>query len=108
MRTFTIEARDGHDIPVRSYVSNASAPVKSRAVLVYLHAGGFLFGDLESGDLNCRVLASRLSLGILNVGYRLAPNWPFPNGLNDSYDAVEWVSPSDEFHSCLDSKKEIR
>lgn len=92
VRSFTIKARDGHDIPVRSYVSNASAPVHSRAVLIYLHAGGFLFGDLESGDLNCRVLAARLNLGVLNVGYRLAPEWPFPNGVNDSYDAVEWVS----------------
>jgi acetyl esterase/lipase len=92
VRTFTIKARDGHEIPVRSYVSNASVPLKSRGVLVYLHAGGFLFGDLDSGDLNCRVLATRLNLGILNVGYRLAPEWPFPSGLNDSYDAVEWVS----------------
>lgn len=59
---------------------------------MYLHLGGFLFGDLESGDLYCRVLASRLDLSILKVDYRLAPEWPFPHGVNDSYDAVEWVS----------------
>lgn len=90
-KTFTIKARDGYDIPVRSYVPKTSGPTKSRPVLVYLHAGGFLFGDLESGDLNCRTLATRLNISILNVGYRLAPKWQFPTGFNDSYDATVWV-----------------
>ncbi|KAI9147515.1 AB hydrolase superfamily protein B1A11.02 [Paramyrothecium foliicola] len=92
VRTFTIRARDGHDLPVRSYVPNDQTAATIRPVLVYLHAGGFLFGDLESGDLNCRVLAARLGISILNVGYRLAPEWPFPCGVNDAYDATEWVS----------------
>ena len=92
VRTFSITARDGYEIPVRSYVSISNdIPTKQRPLLVYLHAGGFLFGDLESGDLNCRALAKRLNISILNVGYRLAPKWPFPHGLNDSYDATEWV-----------------
>lgn len=90
VRTFTIKARDRHDLPVRSYIPLSGDPER-RPVLVYLHAGGFLFGDLESGDLNCRVLAARLNISILNVGYRLAPKWPFPAGVNDAYDATEWV-----------------
>ena len=97
MRTFAITARDGYQIPVRSYVPSSaseseSKPSSHRPVLVYLHAGGFLFGDLESGDINCRTLAARLDISVLNVGYRLAPKWPFPYGLNDAYDAVAWVS----------------
>jgi acetyl esterase/lipase len=94
VQTFTIKARDAYDIPVRSYVPTSGRPAESRPLLVYLHAGGFLFGDLESGDLNCRVLAVRLDISVLNVGYRLAPRWPFPHGFNDSYDATEWVSCS--------------
>ncbi|XDG04598.1 hypothetical protein ABKA04_004213 [Annulohypoxylon sp. FPYF3050] len=99
VQTFTIKARDGYDIPVRTYIptSDTGSPT-SRPVLVYLHAGGFLFGDLESGHLNCQVLASRLNISILNVGYRLAPQWPFPHGLNDSYDATEWVAANAESH----------
>ncbi|KAI1441709.1 Alpha/Beta hydrolase protein [Annulohypoxylon stygium] len=99
VQTFTIKARDGYDIPVRTYIptSDTGSPT-SRPVLVYLHAGGFLFGDLESGHLNCQVLASRLNISILSVGYRLAPQWPFPNGLNDSYDATEWVAANAETH----------
>ncbi|PQE17102.1 AB hydrolase superfamily protein [Rutstroemia sp. NJR-2017a BBW] len=96
VRTFNITARDGYDIPVRSYVPNSTE--ESRAVLVYLHAGGFLFGDLESGDMNCRMLATRLNISVLNVGYRLAPKWPFPHGVNDSYDATEWVAANAEKH----------
>ncbi|KAL9636855.1 MAG: hypothetical protein Q9164_002559 [Protoblastenia rupestris] len=98
VRTFTIKARDGYEIPVRSYIPESSHTTKSRPLLVYLHAGGFLFGDLESGDLNCRVLATRLNISVLNVGYRLAPKWPFPHGLNDSYDATEWAAANAEQH----------
>ncbi|KAK0724660.1 Alpha/Beta hydrolase protein [Lasiosphaeris hirsuta] len=94
VKTFTVTARDGHEIPVRSYIpaSAATTPANSRPLLVYLHAGGFLFGDLESGHLNCTVLAARLNISVLNVGYRLAPQWLFPHGFNDSYDAVEWAA----------------
>jgi acetyl esterase/lipase len=94
VKNFIIKGRDGYDIPVRGYIPTASAPEGGRPLLVYLHAGGFLFGDLESGDLNCRVIATRLNISILNVGYRLAPKWAFPHGVNDSYDATEWVSQS--------------
>lgn len=77
---------------MRSYVARTDRPdSRGRPLLVYLHAGGFLFGDLDSGDLNCRVLAAKLNIAVLNVGYRLAPKWPFPHGVNDSYDATEWV-----------------
>ncbi|OKL56407.1 hypothetical protein UA08_08049 [Talaromyces atroroseus] len=92
VKEFTIRGRDGYDIPVRGYIPAASAPEAGRPLLIYLHAGGFLFGDLESGDLNCRVLATRLNISILNVGYRLAPEWLFPHGVNDSYDATEWAA----------------
>ncbi|RDW84208.1 uncharacterized protein DSM5745_04534 [Aspergillus mulundensis] len=88
---FTIPTRDGYALPVRSYIPTAPRPDNTRPLLVYLHAGGFLFGDLDSGDLNCRVLAVRLNISVLNVGYRLAPKWPFPTGVNDAYDATAWV-----------------
>lgn len=91
VHNFTITARDGYEIPVRSYIPKLTQ--ESSPILVYLHAGGFLFGNLESGDMNCRILATRLNLSVLNVDYRLAPKWPFPHGLNDSYDVTEWVSP---------------
>ncbi|KAL4735230.1 Alpha/Beta hydrolase protein [Aspergillus similis] len=96
---FTIPARDGYPIPVRSYFPAGARPNASlRPLLVYLHAGGFLFGDLNSGDLNCRVLALRLNISVLNVGYRLAPKWPFPYGVNDSYDATAWAARNAEAH----------
>ncbi|KAL4789633.1 Alpha/Beta hydrolase protein [Aspergillus venezuelensis] len=96
---FTIPARDGYALPVRRYIPTAPRPEGSpRPLLVYLHAGGFLFGDLDSGDLNCRVLAVRLNISVLNVGYRLAPKWPFPTGVNDSYDATAWAAKNAPTH----------
>ncbi|PVH90421.1 hypothetical protein DM02DRAFT_680512 [Periconia macrospinosa] len=62
----------------------------NRPVLIYLHAGRFLFGDLDSGDMNCRILASRLQISVVNVGYRVAPQWKFPSAVEDVWDVVEW------------------
>lgn len=110
VKEFSIDARDAFQILVRSYIPlslSSSNKTKERygtvvegikgverPVMVYLHAGGFLFGDLESGDMNCRVLAKRLQISVLNVGYRTAPEWKFPRGVEDAYDAVEWVCNS--------------
>ncbi|KAL4904007.1 hypothetical protein BDW74DRAFT_168509 [Aspergillus multicolor] len=96
---FTIPARDGYDIPARAYIPTTARPDNTgRPLLVYLHAGGFLFGDLDSGDLNCRVLAVRLNISVLNVGYRLAPQWHFPTGVNDAYDATAWAAKNAPTH----------
>ncbi|KAK9784539.1 putative Esterase/lipase/thioesterase [Seiridium cardinale] len=99
--TFTVKARDGYDIPVRSYVPQ-DATSKPHPLLVYIHGGGFMFGDLESGDFNCRVLSARLNLSVLNVDHRLAPKWPFPYGVNDAYDAVEWAASNAGVHLAAD------
>ncbi|PVI05402.1 hypothetical protein DM02DRAFT_624119 [Periconia macrospinosa] len=72
VKEFGIVARDGLGI------------LMPRAVMVYLHAGGFLFGDLDSGDMNCRILAKRLGISVLNVEYHLAPEWKFPYGVEDA------------------------
>jgi len=91
VKEFDIAARGGFSIPVRSYIPvSSSSDTKAeegvgaadeaaeRVVMIYLHAGGFLFGDLDSGEMNCRVLAKRLRISALGVGYRLAPEWKFP------------------------------
>ncbi|KAF8191930.1 Alpha/Beta hydrolase protein [Mycena galopus ATCC 62051] len=60
-------------------------------VLVFLHGGGWVAGSIESRDLDLRILSVELRISIVNVGYRLAPEHPFPAGLDDSYAAVKWT-----------------
>ena len=61
---------------------------KSLPALVYLHGGGWVFGNIDSVDRNCRVLANSAQCVVVNVEYRLAPENKFPAPAEDAYAAV--------------------
>lgn len=82
----TIPGRSGQ-IPARLLL-----PVKSsEAVIVFFHGGGWVVGELDDYDTYGRTLASRTGLAVLMVDYRLAPEHPYPAGLEDCEDALEAV-----------------
>lgn len=53
--------------------------------IMYMHGGGWVFGDLESHDSVCRQLADQSRAVVVAVHYRLAPEHPFPQALEDSF-----------------------
>ncbi len=61
-------------------------------VLVYFHGGGFVIGDLDTHDQTCRRLCRGASATVLSVDYRLAPEHPFPAGMDDAVASVRWAS----------------
>ena len=61
-------------------------------LVVYLHGGGWMFGSIESFDTVVRALANRSGAIVVSVGYRLAPEAPFPAGLEDCLCAVRWLA----------------
>lgn len=63
----------------------------SSSLLVFLHGGGWLFGDLDTHDAMHRILADRAGCSVLAVDYRLAPEHPFPAGLDDAAAAFAWA-----------------
>lgn len=58
-------------------------------LLVYLHGGGWTFGSINSCARFCSELVATGKLIVLAVNYRLAPEYPYPHGLNDCLEAVE-------------------
>ncbi|MFJ9558415.1 alpha/beta hydrolase [Streptomyces fuscichromogenes] len=79
----------GPDVPVRVYTPEGEE--QSRAALVYLHGGGFCLGSLELSHGSGATLAAETGAVVVLVGYRLAPENPFPAGLDDSYAVFRWT-----------------
>jgi acetyl esterase len=80
---------NGWKIPVRIYTPNMKHKLP---LLLYFHGGGFSIGSLESHDLICRLLANELGWKVIAVDYRLAPENPFPAGVEDCYAVTKWCS----------------
>src|SRR5262249_50591932 len=91
VRNMTIAVEGGRTIPVRLYVPKGPARLK-RPLVVFFHGGGYFSGDLETHDIMVRHLANVSEAAVLSVGYRLAPEHPFPDGLEDCYAAVVWAA----------------
>jgi acetyl esterase len=80
---------DGRSIPVRLYRREAGSEMP---VVVYLHGGGWVLGSIDASDAFCRRLAAAARCVLISVGYRLAPEHPFPAGLDDAVAAISWAS----------------
>src|SRR5438128_4482547 len=77
------------EIPVRVYAPEGRAPLP---VLVYLHGGGWVIGNLETHDGLCRHLANAAGAVVVWVDYGLAPEHPFPASGEAAYAATRWVA----------------
>lgn len=77
-----------HRIPVRIY---NPYPDRDLPILIYFHGGGWVYGSIETHDNVCRILAVQGKLEVLSVGYRLAPENPYPAAVEDAFSALQWV-----------------
>lgn len=60
--------------------------------LLFIHGGGWIYGDLESHDATCRFLAEHAQVRVIAVDYRLAPEAPFPAAVDDVMAAWVWIT----------------
>jgi len=88
IRDVAVPLRGGGTLPLRLY-GDSPAP---RAILLWLHGGGFTLGNIASWDMFCRQFARRLDGVIALPEYRLAPEHPFPAGLHDTIDTLRWCA----------------
>lgn len=75
-----------HEIPVRVFHpkrQNHPEPI------LFFHGGGWVIGDIDTYTNPCINLATSMGRIVYSVDYRLAPEHPFPAGLDDCYRAAE-------------------
>jgi acetyl esterase len=83
-------------------IAGAAGPIRARhyapagvtagaPLLVFFHGGGYVVGDLDTHDEPCRVLCRFAGVHVLSIEYRLAPENPFPAGLEDAIAATKWA-----------------
>lgn len=81
----------GGPLAARIYRSGAEAQ-DPPPLLLYLHGGGWVMGGIEPVDSPLRALANRSGAVICSLGYRLAPETPFPGPLEDVLATVSWLA----------------
>lgn len=81
---------DGMEVSVKVYrPKNCS---KILPVMVFIHGGGFITCSIETHDFVPSYIAANANIEVINVEYRLAPEYKFPTGLEDCYEALRWIT----------------
>ena len=80
------------DIPLRLYDTREER--EAGPVVLFIHGGGFVIGDIGVYDNFCSEMAHQLDLPVVSVEYRLAPEHPFPAAPDDCEAAARWVASS--------------
>lgn len=89
VRTLQVPGADGV-LDARLYLPpglDAAPP----PLLVFLHGGGFVLGDLDTHDEPCRILCRESGMAVLSVAYRLAPEHAFPAQVDDATAVLRWA-----------------
>jgi len=84
----TITTRSG-PLPARLLVPQGDGVA---GLVVYVHGGGWVLGEIEDYAILAAALAAASGCAVLVPGYRLAPEHPFPAGLEDTEDALLWAA----------------
>ena len=84
-----VEINGTHYIDVYTFTPEDFQP--NRPVLVYLHGGAYMSGDINEFGMAMKFVAEQSGCKVIFPEYRLAPENPFPAGIDDCHAIVEWV-----------------
>lgn len=89
-RHLQISSPDGVDVRIYWPPSNPTR-LRPPAPLMFFHGGGFCLGDLDTHDVAARRHSSGADAVVISVGYRLAPEHPYPAAIDDAWAATRWA-----------------
>lgn len=87
VRDLAVPTRSG-TIPARLLIPHGAVA----GLVVHLHGGGWVIGEVDDYDTLGREFAARSGCAVLLPNYRLAPEHPFPAGLEDTEDVLTWAA----------------
>jgi acetyl esterase/lipase len=72
------------------YIHPSNNDTMPKQSIIIIHGGGWIAGDKRERALFCAALAKE-GYVVFNINYRLAPQFPFPNAVHDSQQAIQWI-----------------
>ena len=93
-----VDFRDGSFLPQEEGVK------KIEKAIIHFHGGGFICQDSGCHQNYTRKWANDLSIPVFSVDYRLAPKNPYPDPVNDAYQAYVWIATQAKTQLGLDIK----
>ena len=87
-----IRRPDDSQLELRRYLPTVLDASISRSVILWIHGGGMFLGSARQDDASAQELCEALGVRIASVDYRLAPEHPYPEPLDDCYTALAWLA----------------
>lgn len=94
----------GNEVGLWRYYPRNLDRNKNNKALVFFHGGGWIGGTTYVVENFCKLIAEKANCVVFNVDYSLAPEKPYPNGLNDNYYAVKHIYDNAEKYRIDKSK----
>lgn len=83
--------RDGTKVRAKLY-QPSQTPLNGSPLILMYHGGGFCVGAPEGEEQSCRNFVQAFGATCISATYRLAPEFPFPQGVEDCWDAMKWAA----------------
>lgn len=88
-KDLAIPASDGYQIP--AWITRESETAENDMLYINIHGGGFVKLHSDYDHALCAIMAKEFHCTVIDIDYRLAPEYPYPTGMNDCCDAVRWI-----------------